>query len=165
MLNLNGYTPHNEDETWMKEALKEAEKAYEKGEVPVGAVLVKEGTIIGRGHNQVELLQDATAHAEMLALTAGAAFLEQWRLLETTLYTTLEPCAMCAGALLLSRVPKVVFGAPDLRHGACGSFVNLFAEKHPTHTPRIEGGVLAEFAATLMRSFFLEQRKRSQPNA
>lgn len=142
----------------MREALKEAKRAYAIGEVPVGAVLVSDGRILARGHNQVELLQDATAHAEMLALGAGAAAIGNWRLLETTLYCTLEPCAMCAGALLLSRVKRVVWGAPDLRHGANGSWIDLFAHKHPMHAIEIVSGVLAAECAALMKEFFHARR-------
>lgn len=143
----------------MHEALKEAKKAYEAKEVPVGAVLVFEERIIARGHNQVELLCDATAHAEMLALTAGATALNNWRLLETTLYSTLEPCPMCAGALFAARVKRLVWAAPDLRLGAGGSWIDLFAEKHPMHTMEVTSHVLEEPAALLMQSFFQERRK------
>lgn len=151
--------PQSEDEKYMLEALKEAWKAYQRKEVPVGAVLVHQGRIIARGHNQVEMLKDATAHAEILCITAGEASLENWRLLDTTLYCTIEPCCMCAGAMLLSRVPTLVWGAPDLRHGANGSWVNLFDKPHPTHTIQIRQGVFEELCAGLMRSFFQERRR------
>lgn len=151
--------PQSRDEQFMLEALKEAWKAFEMGEVPVGAVLVQGERIIARGHNQVEMLQDATAHAEMLCLTSGAGALENWRLEETTLFSTLEPCCMCAGALLLSRVPRLVWGAPDLRHGANGSWVDLFDKKHPTHQVEVKAGVLSEEAAWLMQEFFRQRRK------
>ncbi|MEI8366215.1 MAG: tRNA adenosine(34) deaminase TadA [Parachlamydiaceae bacterium] len=153
-------TPRDDDERFMIEALREAWKAFLKDEVPVGSVLVQEGRIIARGHNQVELLQDATAHAEMLCITAGEVALENWRLADTTLYTTIEPCTMCAGAMFLSRVPRLVWGAPDLRHGANGSWVNLFDQPHPTHTVVITKGVLETQCAALMRDFF--QRRRSE---
>lgn len=148
------------DELFMKEALKEAEKAFETDEVPVGAVLVHKGRIIARGHNQVELLQDATAHAEMICLSAGAEAMGNWRLSETTLYCTLEPCCMCAGALLASRVKRVVWGAPDLRLGANGSWINVFDHKHPMHTIEITSRVLEASSADLMRRFFQKKRKR-----
>jgi len=148
------------DETFMREALKAARKAFEADEVPVGAVLVYENRVIARGHNQVELLQDATAHAEMLCLTSGAGVLGNWRLAKTTLYCTLEPCPMCAGALLASRVERIVWAAPDVRLGANGSWVDLFAIKHPMHTIEISKGVLEEEASSLMVDFFQSQRKR-----
>jgi len=153
-------TPKNDDELYMLEALKEACKAFKKDEVPVGAVLVKEGRVISRGHNQVEMLKDATAHAEMLCITAGEFALENWRLTDTTLYCTMEPCAMCAGAMLLARVTTLVWGAPDLRHGANGSWVNLFEKQHPMHTLQIRSGVLKEQSAALMQEFF--QKKRAE---
>lgn len=145
----------------MLEALKEAWKAFQKGEVPVGAVLVKKGHIIARGHNQVEMLRDATAHAEILCITAGEAALENWRLLETTLYCTVEPCSMCAGAMLLSRVPQLVWGAPDIRHGANGSWIDLFAKQHPMHTIAVRKGVLQDYSALLLKTFFQKRRKES----
>ena len=146
----------------MKEALKEAFKAFEKDEVPVGAVLVHNDRIIARGHNQVELLQDATAHAEMLCLSAGAAALENWRLTGATLYCTLEPCCMCAGAMLSSRIDRLVFGAPDLRLGANGSWINVFEKEHPMHSIEIVRGVLEAESAALMREFFQRTRKKKE---
>jgi tRNA(adenine34) deaminase len=152
--------PETEDEKFMWEALKEALKAFKEEEVPVGAVLVHEGRVIARGHNQVEMLQDATAHAEMLCLTAGAVSLENWRLTDATLYCTLEPCAMCAGAAILSRVKRIVWGAKDIRHGANGSWVDLFAKPHPIHEVNLEGGVLEEPAQWLMKEFFRRRREQ-----
>ncbi|MBS0623456.1 MAG: nucleoside deaminase [Verrucomicrobia bacterium] len=148
------------DERWMREALKEAKKAFLEGEVPVGAVIVSQGEIIARGHNQVELLQDATAHAEMITLGAAAAAMGNWRLAEMTLYCTLEPCVMCAGAMLLSRLPRLVWGCPDLRHGANGSWVDIFTKKHPMHTLEITSGILASECAALMREFFHVRREQ-----
>ncbi|MBM3184560.1 MAG: nucleoside deaminase [Chlamydiae bacterium] len=148
------------DPIFMREALKEAKKAFEADEVPVGAVLVRSGKIIARGHNQVELLQDATAHAEMICLTAGAEEVGNWRLAKTTLYCTLEPCCMCAGAMLSSRIERLVWAAPDLRLGANGSWVDLFSKKHPMHAIEIVKGVLEEEAADLMRTFFQKKRKK-----
>lgn len=124
--------------------------------------MVQDQKIIARAHNQMEELKDPSAHAEVLAIRSGAQALGDWRLLETTLYTTLEPCLMCAGALLLSRVGRVVWGAPDLRHGAHGSYINVFESRHPTHTLLIEGGLLKEKSATLMKEFFKIQRKRDE---
>lgn len=152
--------PADDDEKFMFEALKEAHKAFEADEVPVGAVLVHKGRVIARGYNQVEMLKDATAHAEMLCLTSGAVALENWRLLETTLYCTLEPCAMCAGAAILSRVTRLVWGAKDLRHGVNGSWVNLFETTHPIHNLEIKGGVLQEPSAWLMKEFFRQRREK-----
>lgn len=146
------------DEKFMREALKEAKKAALQGEVPVGAVLVFEGKILARGHNQVEMLQDATAHAEMLCLTTGSSMLHNWRLLETTLYCTIEPCAMCAGAMLLSRIKRLVYGAKDIRHGAHGSLLDLFAVPHPTHSIEITEGIIADEASLILRNFFSERR-------
>ncbi len=147
------------DEQFMRLALGEAKKAYKEGEVPVGAIIVFENQVIAKGHNQVELLKDATAHAEMLAIGSAANALENWRLLTTTLYCTIEPCVMCAGAMLLSRIGRLVWGAPDLRHGACGSWIDLFQTKHPTHTFEITSGILEAECADLMRQFFQERRK------
>lgn len=150
------------DEFFMREAIKQAKLALEKEEVPIGAVLVQNSKVIARGHNEVELLQDATAHAEMICITAGTTALENWRLNETTLYCTLEPCAMCAGAILNSRIKRLVWGAPDLRVGANGSWVDLFALKHPIHTLEITKRVLEDECAFLMKSFFESTRKKKR---
>lgn len=154
-------TDPSRDIHFMREALKEALKAYEQDEVPVGAVLVLEDRIIARGHNQVELLQDATAHAEILCLTSGASQLRNWRLSETTLYCTLEPCCMCAGALLSSRVKRLVWGAKDLRLGANGSWIDVFSQKHPMHEIEIASGVLEEESSSLLKRFFQQKRKKA----
>lgn len=156
--------PQNDDEKFMLEALKEAWKAFLEEEVPVGAILVHKGRIIARGHNQVEMLRDATAHAEMLCITAGEATLENWRLADTVLYSTVEPCSMCAGAMLLSRIPQLVWGAPDIRHGANGSWVNLFEKTHPMHTISIRTGVLQEYSSTLLKDFFQKRREEKDKN-
>ncbi len=153
-------TPQSEDEQFMLEALKEAWKAFKADEVPVGAVLVKDKRVIARGHNQVEMLKDATAHAEMLCMTAGESALDNWRLTNTTLYCTIEPCSMCAGALLLTRVPFLVWGAPDLRHGANGSWVDLFQLVHPTHTIQVRKGILQEYCTQILKDFFQIQRQK-----
>ncbi|MEM8629264.1 MAG: tRNA adenosine(34) deaminase TadA [Chlamydiota bacterium] len=145
---------------YMQEALREARIAFAAGEVPVGAVVVHAGRIIGRGHNQVEMLRDATAHAEMIALSAASAHFEDWRLLDTDLYVTLEPCVMCAGALMQCRVKNVFWGASDIRLGAGGSFVDLFSLQHPMHRIAVQGGILAEESAHLLRSFFQERRAK-----
>lgn len=151
----------NNDQNYMFEALKEAKQAFSLGEVPVGAVLVYQGQIIGRAHNIVESTQNASKHAEMECLRQGTEFLNNWRLLGTTLYCTLEPCAMCAGALLLHRVKRLVWGAPDLRHGAHGSWVNLLDQNHPMHTLEVSKGVLKEECALLMKNFFMKRRQES----
>lgn len=150
------------DEHFMREALKEAHKAFREEEVPVGAVLIWEDRVIARGHNQVELLKDATAHAEMLCIGSGAQALDNWRLLDTTLYCTIEPCAMCAGGMLLSRIKRLVWGAPDLRHGANGSWINLFAHKHPTHQIEITQGVLTDECAAILQDFFRKRRHENR---
>jgi tRNA(adenine34) deaminase len=146
----------------MLEALKQAWRAFQEDEVPVGAVLVHEGRIIARGYNQVELLHDATAHAEMLCLTAGEAALENWRLLDTTLYCTIEPCCMCAGAIFLTRIATLVWGAPDLRHGAHGSWVDVFSQAHPIHNIQVRKGIFQNEAASLLKEFFIKQRLKKR---
>ncbi len=156
---LRQIKPKNDDEHFMKEALKLAEKAFSEGEVPVGAVLVHNGEVIAKGYNQMELLKDATAHAEMICLTAGTSYYEDWRLQDSILYCTLEPCCMCAGAMFLARIKKLVYGAPDIRHGAAGSWINVFKEKHPTHQVEVESGVLEPYCADLMRRFFQMRRE------
>lgn len=154
--------PQNDDERFMLEALKQAWKAYNADEVPVGAVLVHNNHVIARGYNQVEMLKDATAHAEMLCITAGESALENWRLADTVLYCTVEPCSMCAGAMLLSRVPTLVWGTPDVRHGANGSWIDMFDQPHPTHTMTIRNGVLQEQCAYLLKSFFQKRREENK---
>jgi tRNA(adenine34) deaminase len=154
--------PADDDERFMLEALKEAWKAFKEGEVPVGAVLVKDGRVIARGHNQVEMLQDATAHAEILCITAGESALENWRLTQAVLYCTIEPCSMCAGAMLLSRISRLVWGAPDIRHGANGSWIDLFEKPHPTHQVEVTRGILQEPCGILLRDFF--QKRRQEKN-
>ncbi len=139
---------------WMQEALREAERAFREGEVPVGAVVVFENKIIGRGHNQTELLQDPTAHAEVLAITAAANYLSSWRLEGASLYVTLEPCPMCAGAIVNSRIETLVFGAHDPKRGACGSLYNIVQDARLNHRVNLISGVLAEESAALLQGFF-----------
>jgi len=138
----------------MKQALREAEKAFERDEVPVGAVVVCGAKIIGRGHNQIELLQDPTAHAEMIALTAAASHLKSRRLEKCTLYVTLEPCPMCAGAIVLSRISTLVFGAYDAKAGACGTLLNIPEDKRLNHNPHVVGGVCDRESEELLKGFF-----------
>jgi tRNA(adenine34) deaminase len=138
----------------MKQALREAEKAFEQVEVPVGAVVVHEGKVIGRGHNQTERLQDPTAHAEMIALTAAANHLHSRRLEGCTLYVTLEPCPMCAGAIVLSRVPTLVFASFDPKAGACGTLYNIVNDKRLNHTLHVVSGVCDRESEELLKGFF-----------
>jgi tRNA(adenine34) deaminase len=146
------------DERYMREALAEAEAAAERGEVPIGAVVVREERIIGRGHNQRELLRDPTAHAEMLAITAAASAVGDWRLRDCALYVTLEPCPMCAGAMVLARLGRLVFGASDPKAGACGTLYEITSDARLNHIVPTIGGVLAEECARLLSSFFAAQR-------
>ena len=148
------------DESFMLEALKEARKAFELDEVPVGAVAVYEGKVIARAFNQVEFLRDASAHAELLCLKKASEALGRWRLFGVTLYTTLEPCSMCAGALLSFRIERLVWGAPDVRQGADGSYISLLALKHPIHEFSITRNILSEPSSCLMKAFFQQKRKR-----
>jgi len=144
---------------WMGEALREAEAAAERGEVPIGAVVVHEGRIIGRGHNQTEMLRDATAHAEMLALTQAAEALGNWRLTGATLYCTVEPCTMCCGAMVLCRVTRVVYGAADPKFGAVVSIADVLGNPRHNHRVQVLSGVRADEAAALLQAFFRSLRK------
>lgn len=150
------------DEAMMQQAIREAGRALESEDVPVGAVIVHEGNIIGRGHNQRERLSDPTAHAEMIALTAAASALNSWRLIDCTLYVTLEPCAMCAGAIVLARLPRVVYGADDPKAGAGGSVFNLLQESRLNHQAEVVRGVLADESSLLLRDFFATQRAKGK---
>jgi len=147
------------DEQFMQEALKLAREAAVAGEVPVGAVVVKEGAIVGRGFNRPVTSHDPSAHAEIVAMRDAAARLGNYRLAGCALYVTLEPCAMCAGAVLHARIARVVYGAADSKTGACGSVVNLFAETRLNHHTMVAGGVLAEAAAGLLQEFFGTRRQ------
>jgi tRNA(adenine34) deaminase len=146
------------DERLMRRALELAGAAAEHGDVPIGAVLARGEEVLGSAGNERELRRDPTAHAELLALRQGAERLGGWRLPETTIYVTLEPCAMCAGAIALARVPRLVYGAPDPKGGAVGSVVDLYAEPVVNHRPQVEGGLLAEDSAALLESFFSARR-------
>ena len=147
------------DETFMREALLLAGKAAAAGEVPVGAVVVKDGAVVGRGHNQPVSGRDPTAHAEVVALRDAAANVGNYRLVACTLYVTLEPCAMCAGAIMNARVNRVVYGAADPKAGACGSVVDLFAEARLNHHATVAGGVMAAEAGKLLQEFFALRRR------
>ncbi|OGB99915.1 tRNA-specific adenosine deaminase [candidate division KSB1 bacterium RBG_16_48_16] len=152
-----------EDHTgWMKYALQEAQKAFDKGEVPVGAVVVHDGVVVGKGYNLVETLQDPTAHAEMLAITAAANYLASWRLDDSALYTTLEPCTMCAGAILLARIPLVVFGAKDPRYGACGSVLQVAMNDKLDVSTKVISGVLETESQELLQKFFEKIRSMDE---
>ena len=146
------------DEYFMRLALREAARALEHDDVPIGALVVREGEVIGSGHNERELRADPTAHAEMIALREASRALGSWRVLDAVMYVTLEPCAMCAGALVLARVPRVVFGATDPKAGAAGSVFDVLGEPHLNHRPRVEAGLLAADSADLLRTFFASRR-------
>jgi tRNA(adenine34) deaminase len=147
------------DAAFMEQALRLAEKAYKAGEVPVGAIVVQAGRIIARAYNQVELLKDATAHAEMLAMTQAEAAVGDWRLNECDLYVTKEPCPMCAGALVHVRMRRVIFGCPDARGGAAGGIINLLQMPTLNHRCAITSGVLSDRCALLLQEFFQTRRK------
>ena len=147
------------DEDFMREALKEAQKAFEEDEVPIGAVIVRNGEILAKAHNLREKLNDPTAHAELIAIRLAADKLNSWRLLDTTIYVTVEPCPMCAGAIVLARVKRLVFGAADLKAGAAGTLMNLLDDARLNHQVEITGGVLEEESRKLLRTFFLQKRK------
>ena len=148
------------DEYFMREALRQAQKAYAADEVPVGAVIVREGKVIARAHNQVELLKDATAHAEMLALTQAEAAVGDWRLTDCELYVTKEPCAMCAGALVHTRIRRVIFGCTDPSAGAAGSMMNLLQIPAFNHQCEIKSGVLQNECAGILQDFFRKRREQ-----
>ena len=152
------------DEYFMGEALRQAAKAYEREEVPIGAVIVREGRIIARAYNQVEELKDATAHAEMLALTQAESAVGDWRLTDCTLYVTKEPCPMCAGAVVHTRLARVVFGAPDPKGGAAGGALNLLQFPTLNHRCDITSGVRLDECRALLQTFFGEQRKKNAKN-
>jgi len=143
----------------MREALKEAQKALEKDEVPVGCVIVYKDKIIARAHNQMRTLNDPTAHAEMIAITEATERLNDMRLLECTLYVTIEPCSMCAGALVLARIEKIVYGADDPKTGACGSVLNIAQNKKLNHRIKIVKGILREECSRIIQEFFQQKRR------
>jgi tRNA(adenine34) deaminase len=147
------------DEYFMRLALREAVQALEHDDVPIGAVIVQEGEVIGAGHNERELRQDPTAHAELIALREAARRLRSWRILDAVMYVTLEPCAMCAGAIVLARLPRIVFGAPDPKAGAAGSVLNVLEVPQLNHRPQVESGLLAGECAELLRGFFAPRRR------
>lgn len=153
---------HQTDEYWMQEALVEAQKAYDENEVPVGAVVIYKNKIIGRGHNQTESLQDPTAHAEIIALSAATNYLHSWRLTDATIYITLEPCLMCTGALILARIKRLIFGAYDKKFGACGSIYTIPQDNKVNHKFEIVSNVLFEQSQTLLQNFFRKKRRQGK---
>jgi tRNA(adenine34) deaminase len=148
----------SKDEYFMRLAIREAERALTHDDVPVGAVVVHAGEVIGAGHNERELRADPTAHAETIAIREAARALGSWRLLDTVLYVTLEPCAMCAGAIVLARIPRVVYGTTDPKAGAAGSVLDVLAEPRLNHRPQVAGGLLAAESAELLQAFFRTRR-------
>lgn len=147
-----------DDERWMDSALREAEQAYKKKEVPIGAVIVQNSRIIGRGYNQIESLRDPTAHAEMIAITAAAMQIGGRRLEQCTLYVTLEPCPMCAGAIVLARIPRLVFGACDPKAGACGTLFNIVQDERLNHRVEVIGGISEAKCSDMLKEFFSKVR-------
>jgi tRNA(adenine34) deaminase len=145
---------------WMREAMAEARKAEDIGEVPIGAVIVKDGTIIGRGYNRRETGLDPLAHAELIAIREASSHLQAWRLLDCTLYVTLEPCPMCSGAIVQSRVPRVIFGAYDPKAGCAGTLMNLLQEDRFNHQAEVIGGVLGEECGDMLTQFFRTLRRK-----
>ena len=147
------------NEIYMLEALKEAQKAFDQDEVPIGAVIVYQGKIIARGYNQVERLKDPTAHAEIIAITSAANYLGTKWLNEASLYVTIEPCSMCAGALVLARIKKLFFGANDPKTGACGSVINIVNHKELNHRIKVTKGIFQTECSSLLKGFFKKKRK------
>ena len=156
----------NNHEKWMKAAFREAEKAFEQDEVPIGAVVVKNGQIIGRGYNQCECLTDPTAHAEIIAITSAANTIKNWRLKDCQLYVTKEPCPMCAGALVNARIDMVVFGMYDEKEGCCGSLYQLCRDNRFKHQLIVKGGIMEDPCTLIIQEFFKKQREKKlrKPN-
>ena len=150
----------NIDKKYMKLALQEAQKAAQKEEIPIGAVIVKNDQVIGRGHNLKEKNTDPILHAEIIAIRQAADFMSSWRLEDCTIYVTLEPCSMCAGALIQARIDKLVFGAFDPKGGACGSLYNLVQDDRFNHQIEVKSGVLADESSKLLKEFFAQLRKK-----
>ena len=148
---------------WMKMALDEAMKAYDKKEIPIGAIVVKNGRIIGRGYNQRESLNDPTAHAEIIALTSAANTIKNWRLIDCSLYVTKEPCPMCAGALVNSRISMIGFGMYDEKEGCCGSLYQLCRDPRFKHQLTVKGGIMEDSCTIMIQEFFNKQRKKKKP--
>ena len=153
-------TTKNDHVKWMKAAFREAEKAFEQDEVPIGAVVVQNGQIIGRGYNQRESLIDPTAHAEIIAITSAANTIKDWRLKDCQLYVTKEPCPMCAGALVNARVNMVIFGMYDEKEGCCGSLYQLCRDNRFKHQLTVKGGIMEDACTLIIQEFFKKKRKK-----
>lgn len=151
-----------EKEYFMREALKEAEKSLAKEEIPIGCVIVKDGHIIGRGHNAREELNQAVMHAEIMAINAANAMEQNWRLLNSTLFVTIEPCVMCSGAIGLARIPQVIYGAANQKFGGAGSLYQILTDERLNHRVEVEAGILAEECAQMMQEFFRQGRARKK---
>ena len=151
---------NNDHIKWMRVAFKEAEKAFEQNEVPIGAVVVHNGQIIGRGHNQCESLVDPTAHAEIIAISSAANTIKDWRLKDSQLYVTKEPCPMCAGALVNARINRVIFGMYDEKEGCCGSLYQLCRDNRFKHQLTVKGGIMEDACTLIIQEFFKKQRKK-----
>ncbi len=158
---LGAINMQNPEEFYMLEALRQAQRAFDEDEVPVGAVIVHGGKVIARGHNQIERLNDPTAHAEIIAITSAANYLGTKWLNEASLYVTIEPCSMCAGAIVLARVKNLYFGASDPKTGACGSVINIVNHKKLNHRPKVFKGILEAECGLLLKDFFRKKRKAS----
>ncbi|MGT2666357.1 tRNA adenosine(34) deaminase TadA [Streptococcus rifensis] len=151
-----------EKEGFMREALMEAEKSLAKDEIPIGCVIVKDGEIIGRGHNAREELNQAVMHAEIMAITEANAHVGNWRLLDCTLFVTIEPCVMCSGAIGLARIPKVIYGAANAKFGAAGSLYDILTDERLNHRVQVESGILEEACASVMQAFFRARREQKK---
>lgn len=162
MADTDGYNLMQLHEPWMRRALQQAQAAWESDEVPVGAIIVSEGNVIAEAHNQRETLNDPTAHAEMIAITQAAEALGSWRLLDCTLYVTLEPCPMCAGAIVQSRIPAVIYGASDPKAGACDTLYQITSDIRLNHQSLVLGGVLEAECRTILQEFFRQQRAQGK---
>ena len=158
MLSINNIMNDSNHEKWMKHALELAERSRQEGEVPVGAVIVKDNELIAEGWNQPIDKHDATAHAEIAAIRAAGIALDNYRIPDTTLYVTLEPCTMCAGAIIHARIANVIYGAPDPKTGSAGSAIDIFAKDYHNHRVNVEGGVLREECGQILKDFFKERR-------
>jgi tRNA(adenine34) deaminase len=155
---LNSIFTIQKDEYFMQAAIREAQRADENGDVPIGCIIVYDGIIIGKAHNQREQLTDPTAHAEMIAITQAAEYLQSWRLHGCTIYVTLEPCTMCAGAMVLGRIDRLVYGCRDPKTGACGSLYNIVQDERLNHRVEITAGVLEQECSAMLSDFFVRRR-------